>query len=98
MNRSSREEDTICKRTFQAPRRHGSTCDVGGGAASVDGVISTRRGNGTNWLPMIGRAPVGEWELALPDSAEVRSRFRDEEIEDILLVITFGGMTPAWPN
>jgi hypothetical protein len=47
---------------------------------------------------MIGRSPVGEWELALPNTAEMKSRFQDEEIEDILFVITYSGHTPAWPT
>jgi hypothetical protein len=70
---------------------------VGGGATTVDGVISTRRGNGTSWLPMIGFPPVGEWELALPDTPEIRARFQNEECEDILFVIVYGGETPKWP-
>jgi hypothetical protein len=46
---------------------------------------------------MIGRSPVGEWELTLPNTDAVRQRFQDEELDDILLVITYSGRTPAWP-
>jgi len=77
---------------------HRSQGAVGGGTTSVDGVISTRRGNGTSWLPMIGKSPFGVWELALPDSQEIRNRFKDEEVEDIFFVITFTGLTPEWPR
>ena len=35
---------------------------VGGGAVSIDGIISTRRGNAGSWLAMLGKRPVGEWE------------------------------------
>ncbi|OWY63554.1 hypothetical protein B7486_52445 [cyanobacterium TDX16] len=70
---------------------------VGGSAISVDGVISTRRGNGGSWTPMIGKSPVGEWELALPNTEEMRNRFKNEEIEDILFIITYSGRTPEWP-
>lgn len=76
---------------------HQSSGAVGGSATSVDGVVSTRRGNGTSWLPMRGQPPVGTWELALPNTPEVRDRFANEEIKDILLVLTIGGETPAWP-
>jgi hypothetical protein len=76
----------------------GSTGSSGGGATAIDGVISTRRGNAGSWTVMIGRSPVGEWELALPNTAEMKSRFQDEEIEDILFVITYSGHTPAWPT
>src|SRR5262249_44439070 len=32
---------------------------IGGGGTSIDGVISTRRGNAVSWTAMIGRTPVG---------------------------------------
>jgi hypothetical protein len=74
---------------------------VGGGSSSIDGIISTRRGNAGSWLAMIGKSPFGEWELAFPDapSTEPRPRelFENEEIEDILFVITYSGYTPKWP-
>jgi hypothetical protein len=70
---------------------------VGGGAMSVDGVISTRRGNAGSWMAMLSLSPFGDWELALPNTELMRSRFANEEFEDILLVLTFTGRTPAWP-
>jgi hypothetical protein len=74
----------------------GSPGAVGGGASSVDGTISTRRGNAGSWLPMIGKSPFGVWELALPNSEEMKARFNDEDIEDILFVITYQGATADW--
>ena len=47
---------------------------------------------------MIGKVPVGEWELELPNTEEVRDLFKDEQIDDIFLVITYSGRTPAWPT
>jgi hypothetical protein len=70
---------------------------VGGGAISVDGLISTRQGNAGSWTSMLGMPPIGEWELMFPNTAEVRDRFTNEEIEDMLLVITVSGRTPEWP-
>ena len=70
---------------------------MGGGATSVDGVVSTRRGNAGSWTSVIGKSPAGEWELGLPNTEEIRERFRNEQIEDILFVITYSGRTPAWP-
>jgi hypothetical protein len=75
---------------------------AGGGGASLDGAISTRRGNAPNWVPLIGASPVGEWELELPDTPAMRDRFRKdaaagEEIQDILLVLTCAGDSPEWP-
>jgi hypothetical protein len=71
---------------------------VGGSATSIDGIISTRRGNAGSWTAMIGKSPAGEWELALPNTEEMNKRFKTEEIEDILLVITYSGRTPEWPS
>ena len=71
---------------------------VGGSATSIDGSISTRRGNAGSWTSMIGKSPVGEWELSLPNTEEIRDRFRKENINDILFVITYSGRTPDWPS
>jgi hypothetical protein len=71
---------------------------TGGGATPIEGVISTRRGNAGSWMAMIGKAPVGTWELALPNTQEVRALFKGKAIEDILFVITYSGRMPTWPS
>lgn len=85
---------------------HDGTGTVGGGATTIDGTsVSTRRGNGISWTPMIGMSPFGTWELAFPDAPEVllpdgrrvRDLFEAEEITDILFVITYAGQTPEYP-
>lgn len=80
----------------------GEPGSVGGSATSIDGVISTRRGNAGSWTAMIGKSPIGEWELALPNTEEIRKRFGDDDnnqdIQDILFVITYSGRTPEWPS
>ncbi len=91
------------QKTFELPvtelqfTEQNSQALVGGSATPIDGVISTRRGNAGSWTAMIGKSPVGEWELTLPNTEEVKQRFQDEEIEDILFVITYSGQTPGWP-
>jgi hypothetical protein len=61
------------------------------------GAISTGRGNApSSWGAWTGD-PFGTWELALPDTPEVRSRFAGGEITDVLLVVTYEGMLPPWP-
>jgi hypothetical protein len=67
-------------------------------ATSVNGIISTRLANGGPWIPFIGKEPFGEWELTLPDTAEMRGRFENEAVEDMLFVITYAGRTPPWPT
>ncbi len=69
-----------------------------GGATTINGVISTRRTNGTSWVPLVGSSPIGEWALALEDTPEVRDRFKNEQVEDMLFVITYAGETPPWPT
>lgn len=69
---------------------------TGGPARTVDGVISTRSGNAGAWIAIIGKSVAGTWRLSLPNSDEVRSLFTDGEINDILLVVTYAGITPDW--
>jgi hypothetical protein len=76
----------------------GETAAVGGAAgSSVDGIISTRRPNAGSLTTIIGKVPVGTWELALPNTEEMKNRFKNAGIDDILLVLTYAGRTPAWP-
>jgi hypothetical protein len=79
-------------------KKQGDQSKVGGSADSINGVISTRRANGSNWLPIAGNPPIGEWELALPTDETTKNFFRNEQIEDILFVITYSGRTPEWPG
>jgi len=72
--------------------------NLGGESTPIDGVISTRRGNGSSWIPMIGKIPEGSWQLSLPDTERIRSQLKDENIRDILLVITYSGKLPDWPQ
>jgi hypothetical protein len=62
---------------------------VGGSTRPIDGLA--------RWTAMSPRSPMGEWELALPDTEEVRNRFKNDQVDDILLVITYAAETPAWP-
>jgi hypothetical protein len=92
------------EQTFELPitqlrfTTQGDQGTAGGSATPIDGVISTRRGNAGSWITMLGKVPVGEWELELPNTEEVKNHFKNEEIDDILFVITYSGRTPAWPT
>jgi hypothetical protein len=44
-----------------------------------------------------GLSPVGQWELHPADDDLVRCWFRDGLFEDLVLVLTLAGTTPAWP-
>ncbi|MDR4506964.1 MAG: hypothetical protein MRJ65_01790 [Candidatus Brocadiaceae bacterium] len=91
-NESFEVDVTHLKFTLQ-----GTTVPItGSGSTSVDGVISTRRGNAGDWVRLIGRSPIGEWEIALSPAME--TIFNSGQIEDILFVITFSARTAAWPE
>jgi hypothetical protein len=71
---------------------------AGGDASSNDnGIVSTLIGNAGSWRAMQTKAPIGEWTLSLPNNAETKKLFKEGQIEDILLVVTFSGTTPPWP-
>jgi hypothetical protein len=71
---------------------------VGGSARSTDSVVSTRRGNGSAWMGMVGRSPIGLWDLALPASPDMVDLLHQGKIEDIVLAVSFSGRSPAWPS
>jgi hypothetical protein len=71
----------------------------GGAAVSENAVISTRRSNGSGWKAKFVRfSPFGQWQLTLPNTAQTQAWFANKQIEDILFVITYGGIRPAWPD
>jgi hypothetical protein len=63
---------------------------------TVNGILSTRTGYFADWDEFRGKTPVGEWELALTDSTEIRQWFKEEQITDVLFVLTVEGETAAW--
>jgi hypothetical protein len=75
----------------------GSTENIGGAVTTVAGVASTRQNSAGSWKLMIKESPAGEWTLTFDDKVEIKDFFANDQIEDILFVITFGGETAAWP-
>lgn len=80
---------------------------AGAAVRTIDGAVSTRRGNGSPWLPLVGGgpgagSPVGTWELSLrnanaAEALQLQDALDKDEIEDILLVISFDADIPPWP-
>ena len=80
---------------------------VGAKARTIDGAITTRRGNGSPWLPLVGAGPgagtpFGTWELSLrnanaAEAQQLQDVLDKELITDILLVITYEAYIPRWP-
>jgi hypothetical protein len=76
---------------------------AGGTSTTIDGVISTRRGNGAAWLGIAGAGPAGEWELDLStgnaaSDQRMTELFADDEVTDVVLMVGFTGTTPPWPS
>ncbi len=69
----------------------------GGTVVTTDRIAGTRQGNTGNLTTLIGKSPIGEWTLTLEDTQDTRQLFEEEQIEDILFVITFGGESAGWP-
>ena len=81
----------------------GSAAPLGGSVATIDGALSTRRGNAGAWQTILGKNPNGTWEMNLqtgkPDQDEiVKGWFKNEMIEDLMLVVSYSGRVPDWPQ
>jgi hypothetical protein len=70
---------------------------LGGVSRTDNGVISTRSGNGSSWLGMRGALPFGDWRLTLSDTEEIRQWFKNGDVIDILLIVTYSGRLQEWP-
>ena len=68
-----------------------------GEVRTTGGIVSTRRPAGAAWRAFVDISPAGDWELGIADNALVRSWFSDGLIEDVVVVLTLSGTTPAWP-
>jgi hypothetical protein len=83
---------------------------TGGSVRAIDGVISTRNGNGSPWQPLVGggaggpsATPFGDWELSLrsPEPADIpalQDALSAGRLTDIQLVLTYAADTPPWPD
>jgi Tc toxin complex TcA C-terminal TcB-binding domain len=86
------------------PPGNGAEASVGGTVSSppdgnpLGAVFSTRRGNASVWMPMIGMSPAASWTLDIPNAPNGQSVFQTGQVKDILFVITYNGNTPAWPS
>jgi hypothetical protein len=66
---------------------------VGGDALTAGGIASTRRGAAA-WVPLIGPSPAGDWQLGF--GADADALFASGELEDVVLVVSWAGRSPAW--
>jgi hypothetical protein len=74
----------------QITLQHGGS---GGPATSVNGVISTRRGNASSWTA-ITTTPVGAWTITL-DAAGAQL-LDAANLQDLQFVVGYTGTGPAW--
>ena len=68
----------------------------GAEARTTGGIIGTRRPNGAAWQVVIGKDPVAEWSIQFENTDMVRGWFQNGLVQDVVLVLTVGGVTPAW--
>ena len=78
-------------------KEKGAAAFVGGSANTIDATINTATGTAGSWMAMQAKAPVGQWELSLPDTEEMRGRFQNGDIIDVMLIVTYSGRLPEWP-
>jgi hypothetical protein len=69
---------------------------LGGVCRTDSGLITTRAAGGNGWLALRNGAPFGTWRLTLPNTAQTTQWFKDGDIADIMLVITYAGRLPEW--
>ncbi|HEU4328717.1 MAG TPA: neuraminidase-like domain-containing protein [Roseiflexaceae bacterium] len=78
-------------------------------AESIDGAISTRRGSWRALAPGISLAGPSTWTLAITggvalegatrtplSTAQIQQLLR-EQVDDILLIVSYSGLLPEWP-
>ncbi|MGH6893561.1 MAG: hypothetical protein ACREEP_15025, partial [Dongiaceae bacterium] len=92
-----RDDATVPMATELLFAPDGAAGTLGGPATGNEGFVSTRRGNAGSWMTLIGKAPFGRWELRLRNDDAMRALFREDQVTDIVLVITYSGQTPPWP-
>lgn len=76
-------------------------------APAVQGTVSSRQSGAANWRTTLlsdtnrTNASVSTWRFELIDTSDgsfsLSQALRDGRVDDILIVMTFGGSKPAWP-
>lgn len=69
-----------------------------GEAIPIDQTINTLKGNGGGWETLKNKNPFGKWSLEFEELPELRNLFENNELDDILFVISYSGDTPPWPG
>ncbi|MEZ5045251.1 MAG: hypothetical protein R2828_35480 [Saprospiraceae bacterium] len=63
----------------------------------IDGKLATQQDNSSElWDTLLGQNPAGDWELILPDEAPIHDLFRNNQIKDILLILSIEGKLGAY--
>jgi hypothetical protein len=81
-------KDTVPDTTVTLHRGAG-----GGEALATGGLAGTRRGAAA-WLPLVGPAPTGDWQLGF--AADADPLFASGSLEDVVLAVSWTGRSPAW--
>jgi hypothetical protein len=74
---------------------------LGGPSVSdSSGLLSSRDGGTSPAWGVFTQAPTpfGQWSLTLPNTPAVRDRFNNGDIDNLLFVMTYSGVAPAFPS
>jgi receptor-binding and translocation channel-forming TcA subunit of Tc toxin len=85
-------------RTKLAYLEDGAAAILSGSADPAGGLAGTRLARGSDWVKFVGKLAVGEWTLAVPDMPATRGLFENNQIDDILFIVTYTATTPPWPD
>ena len=88
----------ISRLRFYPGTAGGTPVDGGAATTTPDGIVSTRRPNGSAWIPLLGlpEGPVGTWEVTFEPA--FASTITAGRLDDVFLVLSIEGQTPLWPE
>jgi hypothetical protein len=67
-------------------------------AVTVGDIVTTRNSSGANWLALKGLDPAATWELGLIPDPSVITAITQGSLQDLVLVISYQGTLPPWPD
>jgi hypothetical protein len=67
-------------------------------AVTVGDIVTTRNSSGANWIALRGLDPAATWELGLTPDPSVIAAITQGSLQDLVLVISYQGTLPPWPD
>ena len=67
-------------------------------AVTVGDIVTTRNSSGANWAALAGLNPAATWELGLTADPAACAAISQGAVQDLVLVISYQGTLPPWPD